>query len=89
MLGVDDLGLDRTDRRLLEIMIDKFKGGPVGLNTLSAATGEEMDTIADVYEPFLLRQGLINRTPKGREVTDLARTHLGKPITTGAQQTIL
>jgi holliday junction DNA helicase RuvB len=87
LLGVDSLGLDRTDRHLLEILIDKFQGKPVGLNTLSAATGEDQDTIADVYEPFLIRQGLLVRTPKGREATDLARTHLGKP---GAvQQTII
>ena len=73
MLGVDSLGLDRNDRKILQILIEKFKGGPVGLNTLSAATGEETETIADVYEPFLIRQGLINRTPKGRETTDLAK----------------
>ncbi len=87
MIGVDDLGLDRTDRRLLEILIDKFKGGPVGLSTLAAATGEEQDTITDVYEPFLIRQGLLNRTSRGREATDLARQHLGKPGT--VQQSIL
>jgi Holliday junction DNA helicase RuvB len=87
LVGIDELGLDRTDRRVLEILIDKFNGGPVGLNTLAAASGEEQDTIADVYEPFLIRQGLINRTSRGREATDLARKHLGKP---GAiQQSIL
>jgi len=91
LIGVDSLGLDRTDRRLLEIMIDKFKGGPVGLSTLAAATGEEQDTITDVYEPFLIRQGLLNRTSRGREATDLARQHLGKPAGGGAerQQSIL
>jgi Holliday junction DNA helicase RuvB len=78
MLGVDALGLDRTDRRLLEVLVEKFKGGPVGLSTLSAATGEEQATITDVYEPFLIRQGLLNRTPKGREATDLGRSHVGK-----------
>ncbi len=87
LVGVDDLGLDRTDRRLLEILIGKFKGGPVGLSTLAAATGEEQDTIADVYEPFLIRQGLLNRTSRGREVTDLARQHLGQ--TTSGQQSII
>jgi len=87
LIGVDDLGLDRTDRRLLEILIEKFKGGPVGLNTLAAATGEEQDTIADVYEPFLIRQGLLNRTSRGREVTDLARQHLGQADS--GQQTII
>jgi len=87
LVGVDNLGLDRTDRRLLEILIEKFKGGPVGLNTLAAATGEEQDTIADVYEPFLIRQGLLNRTSRGREVTDLAREHLG--FKTTGQQSII
>jgi Holliday junction DNA helicase RuvB len=87
LIGVDNLGLDKTDRRLLEILIDKFGGGPVGLNTLAAATGEEQDTIADVYEPFLIRQGLLNRTQRGREATDLARTHLGKKGS--GQQSIL
>ncbi len=87
LVGVDNLGLDKTDRRLLEILIEKFKGGPVGLSTLAAATGEEQDTIADVYEPFLIRQGLLNRTSRGREVTDLAREHLG--FTTTGQQSII
>jgi Holliday junction DNA helicase RuvB len=87
LLGVDSLGLDRTDRRLLETLMEKFGGGPVGLNTLAAATGEEQDTIADVYEPFLIRQGLLNRTARGREVTDLARKHLGNPAS--GQQSII
>jgi holliday junction DNA helicase RuvB len=87
LLGVDDYGLDRNDRRFLAILIEKFNGGPVGLNTLAAATGEEIDTLTDVYEPFLIRQGLINRTPKGREATDTARKHLGKALT--GQQSIL
>ena len=77
MLGIDELGLDRHDRKLLEIIQHKFGGGPVGLSTLAAATGEEQDTITDVHEPFLLRQGLIMRTPKGRELTDLGRKHIG------------
>jgi Holliday junction DNA helicase RuvB len=67
--------------------MEKFGGGPVGLNTLAAATGEEQDTIADVYEPFLIRQGLLNRTARGREVTDLARKHLGNPAS--GQQSII
>lgn len=87
MVGVDELGLDRTDRKLLEILVEKFKGGPVGLNTLAAATGEEQDTIADVYEPFLIRQGLLNRTSRGREATDLARKHLGQAVS--GQQSII
>lgn len=78
MLEVDNLGLDKNDRRLLEILIDKFNGGPVGLSTLAAATGEEADTITDIYEPFLMRQGLLVRTAKGRQVTPLGYTHLGK-----------
>jgi Holliday junction DNA helicase RuvB len=77
-LAIDELGLDKNDRKFLEILIEKFGGGPVGLSTLSAATGEEVDTIADVYEPFLIRQGLIVRTPKGREATERGRGHLGK-----------
>lgn len=76
-LEVDELGLDHADRFILETMIEKFKGGPVGLNTLSAATSEEMATIEDVYEPFLIQSGFLQRTPRGRMVTDLAYTHLG------------
>ena len=77
MLEVDRLGLDNTDRRLLSTMICKFGGGPVGLDTLSAATGEESDTIEDVYEPYLLQLGFINRTPRGRVVTSAAYEHMG------------
>lgn len=77
MLEVDRLGLDNTDRRLLSTMICKFGGGPVGLDTLSAATGEESDTIEDVYEPYLLQLGFINRTPRGRVVTSSAYEHMG------------
>lgn len=69
MLEVDDLGLDRTDRNIIITMIEKFEGGPVGLDTLAASTGEERGTIEDVYEPFLIQLGFINRTPKGRVVT--------------------
>lgn len=78
LLNIDPLGLDHHDRRLLEVVIDSFGGGPVGLSTLAAATGEELDTISEVYEPFLLRQGLLARTPKGRTSTDLAHLHIGK-----------
>jgi Holliday junction DNA helicase RuvB len=77
MMEVDDLGLDNVDRKLLTTIIDKFKGGPVGLNTLSAATGEDMDTILNVYEPYLLQLGFLDRSPRGRVVTDLAYRHLG------------
>ena len=78
-LEVDKMGLDHTDRRMLETMIMKFGGGPVGLDTLAAATSEERDTIEDVYEPFLLQHGLINRTPKGRIVTEAGYKHMNIP----------
>lgn len=75
-LEVDEEGLDWIDRKILEIIIDKFKGGPVGLNTIAAATGEDMSTIEDVYEPYLIRLGFLDRRPKGRIVTDIAYKHL-------------
>ncbi len=78
LLEVDRHGLDSTDRRLLELMIDKFDGGPVGLDTLSAAIGEDSGTVEEVYEPYLIKNGFINRTPKGRVVTDLTYNHLGR-----------
>ena len=78
LLEVDELGLDAVDRKILEIIIDKFNGGPVGVNTLAAATGEDMDTIEDVYEPFLLRLGFLDRTQRGRTATELAYRHLKK-----------
>jgi len=77
LLDIDELGLDNIDRKILEIIINKFSGGPVGLNTIAAATGEEMATIEDVYEPFLMRIGMLKRTPKGRVATENAYTHLG------------
>ncbi len=77
-LEVDQQGFDQMDRLLLETIIDKFSGGPVGLDTLAAAIGEEKDTIEDVIEPYLLQQGFINRTPRGRVATHLAYTHLGR-----------
>ena len=80
LMEVDPLGLDRTDQNLLKTMIFKFKGGPVGLDTLSAAIGEDAGTIEDVYEPYLLKSGLINRTPRGRVVTDDAYRHFGLAI---------
>ena len=79
-LGVDLLGLDRGDRLILETIVDKFNGGPVGLQTLSIATGESEDTITDVYEPYLIRQGLITRTPKGRLATKRCYIHLNRNI---------
>ena len=77
LMDVDKLGLDRIDRNILITMIQKFSGGPVGLDTLAAAIGEDAGTIEDVYEPYLIKNGLINRTPRGRVVTELAYTHLG------------
>ena len=77
LLDVDKEGLDQTDRGLLLIMIEKFQGGPVGLDTLAAAIGEDAGTIEDVYEPYLLKNGFIQRTPRGRVVTDSAYRHLG------------
>ena len=77
MMEVDALGLDHVDRKLLSTIIHKFKGGPVGLNTLSAATGEDIDTILNVYEPYLLQLGFLDRSPRGRMVTETAYKHLG------------
>lgn len=79
LLEVDDLGLDANDRRILEALIDKFGGGPVGISSLAAATSEDAGTIEDIYEPFLLRLGLLARTPKGRVATPAAYDHLHKP----------
>jgi Holliday junction DNA helicase RuvB len=76
LLEIDELGLDAVDRKILETIIHKFKGGPVGLNTLAAATGEEMETIESMYEPYLMRLGFIDRTARGRMATDAARKHL-------------
>lgn len=76
-IGIDDLGLDHMDREILSIIIDKFKGGPVGLNTLAAAISEEQSTIEDIYEPFLIQLGFLERTNRGRVVTERAYSHLG------------
>jgi len=81
LLNVDELGLDRVDRTMLTTMMDKFAGGPVGLETLSAMTGEDASTIEDVYEPYLMQLGFLMRTPRGRVVMPAAYTHLGrKPV---------
>ena len=77
LMDVDNMGLDHTDRNLLFTMINKFAGKPVGLDTLAAAIGEDPGTIEDVYEPYLIKNGFINRTPRGRVVTDIAYAHLG------------
>ena len=77
-LNVDEHGLDEMDNKLLNTIIDKFKGGPVGISTLSTAVGENAETIEEVYEPFLIQEGFLMRTPRGREATELAYKHLGK-----------
>ena len=77
LMDVDKMGLDHIDRNILVTIIEKFDGGPVGLDTLAAAIGEDAGTIEDVYEPYLIKNGFLNRTPKGRVVTDLAYHHLG------------
>ena len=80
LMDVDKMGLDHIDRNILCTMIDKFKGGPVGLDTLAAAIGEDAGTIEDVYEPYLIKNGFINRTPRGRVVTELTYHHLGLAV---------
>lgn len=80
MLGIDNMGLNAVDRAMLNVIEDKFNGGPVGLNTLAASLSEEQSTIEDVYEPYLLQLGFIERTSRGRVVTDRARKHLGKKL---------
>ena len=85
ILEVDRLGLDPADRRVLKTIIEKFGGGPVGLDTLSAATGEDSGTIEDVFEPFLIKNGLLMRTPRGRVATPAAYTHLGLEYNEGEQ----
>jgi Holliday junction DNA helicase RuvB len=77
-LNIDRYGLDEMDNKILSTIIDKFKGGPVGISTIATAVGEDSGTIEEVYEPFLIKEGFIKRTPRGREVTDLAYRHLGK-----------
>ncbi len=80
LLGIDDLGLDAVDRRLLSLIAEKFNGGPVGLNTLAAATGEDSDTIENIYEPYLMQLGFLDRSPRGRVLTAAAYKHLGLEI---------
>ena len=80
-LNIDRYGLDEIDNKILLTIIDKFRGGPVGLTTIATALGEDPGTIEEVYEPFLIKEGFIKRTPRGREVTHLAYRHLGRSIT--------
>jgi Holliday junction DNA helicase RuvB len=89
MLDVDELGLDDMDKKIMEVIIHKFKGGPVGINTLAVAVGEEGETIEEIYEPFLIQEGLLNRTPRGRTATELAYKHLGIARPKGAQENLL
>ena len=77
-LNIDERGLDEMDNKILDVIIEKFSGGPVGLNTIGTAVGEDPGTIEDVYEPFLIMEGFLKRTPRGREATDLAYKHMGK-----------
>jgi Holliday junction DNA helicase RuvB len=91
MLSVDAEGLDPLDRRILETIILKFGGGPVGLDTIATSLSEEPETIEDVYEPFLMQQGYVQRTSRGRMATALAYRHLGlkPPAGSGEQQNLL
>ena len=86
-LNIDKYGLDEIDNKILCTIIDKFKGGPVGLTTIATALGEDAGTIEEVYEPFLIKEGFLKRTPRGREVTELAYKHLGRSIY-NSQQTL-
>ena len=81
-LNIDRYGLDEIDNKILITIIDKFKGGPVGINTIATAVGEDAGTVEEVYEPFLIKEGFIKRTPRGREVTELAYNHLGRKMGT-------
>ena len=80
-LNVDTLGLDEMDNKILSTLLNKFNGGPVGLNTLATAVGEDAGTIEEVYEPFLIQEGFLIRTPRGRQLTELTYKHLGKTRT--------
>ncbi len=86
MLGIDQMGLDGLDRKVLKAIIDTYKGGPVGIDSIAATLNEEPDTISDVVEPFLLKIGFLKRTPRGREVTDAARAHLKVPLKRESQK---
>lgn len=89
MLEVDGVGFDPMDRKILLTIIEKFGGGPVGLETLSAAIAEEKDTLEDVYEPYLIQEGYLNRTPRGRVATERAFAHFGRPTPPAGQQKLL
>ena len=87
-LNIDTKGLDDMDNRILTTIIDKFGGGPVGINTIATAVGEDAGTIEEVYEPFLIKEGFIQRTPRGREVTKITYEHLGKQFSDSSQQSL-
>ena len=89
LLQVDPLGLDDVDRRVLKTIIEKYNGGPVGLNTIAASISEEQDTIMDVVEPYLLQLGFLDRTPQGRVATKSAYDHLNLPYNEGAQPRLI
>jgi len=88
-LGIDLIGLDDIDHKVLRTIIEKFSGGPVGLDTIAASISEEADTITDVYEPYLLQLGFLDRTSRGRVATRLAYEHLGLPFNKSAQQKLI
>jgi len=89
MMDIDDAGLDSMDRKILIMILDKFSGGPVGVETIAASVSEEKDTIEDVYEPFLIQKGFLKRTPRGRVATPLAYKHLNRKMTDGGMQDTL
>ena len=84
LFGVDERGLDKVDRAILSAICERFGGGPVGLSTLAISVGEQTETVEDVYEPFLIQEGLLMRTPRGRVATGAAWQHLGLPVPRGA-----
>lgn len=88
LLEIDDMGFDQMDRMILLTIIDKFSGGPVGLDTIAAAISEESDTIEDVYEPYMIQNGFLNRTPRGRVATLAAYSHFGRTVPTSLQSTL-
>ena len=88
-LNIDRFGLDETDNKILLNIIDKFRGGPVGINTIATAIGEDAGTVEEVYEPYLIMEGFIKRTPRGRMVTELAYKHLGRSMFNGSEQLTL
>ena len=85
-LNIDRFGLDETDNKILLTIIDKFKGGPVGITTIATAIGEDAGTVEEVYEPYLIMEGFIKRTPRGRMVTELAYKHLGRSMFGSSEQ---